>query len=141
MTMPSEDHNVSAPMASDTIAEAIRALVREELQQASLGLVLAKEQKSAEEEPTWQDGFWLLVLIANIALVVSLVPEQVWKNPVFDVPGKILPWVGGGTFVLGATWFRERLLAFSRRRAFKIVMACALVPLLILHVRFQIGRA
>lgn len=128
--MPSEGNKVSSPATpSDALIDAIRALVQEELGRSA-------PSQAAERRPTWQDGFWLLVLISNIVLLFGLIPDQWWKDPVLEIPSKILPWLGGGTFVLGATWFRDRLLAFSRSRTIKTAMACALVPLLLLHVPF-----
>ncbi len=130
--MASEDQKMSEQASpADAVSEAIRALVREELNRST-----SIRDATTGPKPTWQDGTWLLVLIVNVVLVVDLVPQQWWKNPVLEITGKVLPWLGGGTFVLGATWFRERLLAFSRKRSFKIAMACGFAPLLVLHLPF-----
>jgi hypothetical protein len=129
--MPSRGDSTSAPAKpSDALAEAILALVREELNRP------APASTPQEQRPTWRDGFWLLVVLANVVLFVSLVPKEWWSSPALEIPGKILPWIGGGTLVLGATWFRERLLALSRSRALKVSMVCAIVPLVLLQVRF-----
>lgn len=128
----SEDQKTSGQVSTaDAVSEAIRALVRDELNRST-----PTRDSALRQKPTWQDGMWLLLLIANVVLVVDLVPQQWWKNPILEITGKVLPWIGGGTFVLGATWFRERLLEFSRKRTFKVAMACGFVPLLMLHVRF-----
>jgi hypothetical protein len=130
--MPSQDRQDSTPTPpSEAIAEAIRAIVREELKHPA-----PVKQPSPAEDPSWQDAFWLLILIANVIFVVGLVPETWWKSPFLDIPSKVLPWIGGGTFVLGVTWFRERLVKFSRQRKFKAVMGVAFVPLLVLHIPF-----
>lgn len=117
------------PPPSAVLIDAIRALIREELKRPG-------PPGAEEQQPTWHDGFWLLILLVNIVLLVGLVPEQWWKHPALEVPGKLLPWLGGGTFVLGASWFRHRLLAFSGSWAIKIVLVCILLPLLLLHVPF-----
>jgi len=126
---PGGENASGPPTPSEALAEAIRALVREELQQPIPSTV-------AKQPPTWQDAVWLLILIVNIVLCVALIPERWLKDPALEMVGKVLPWLGGGTFVLGTTWFRDRLLAFSRSRRFKIAMASAIAPLVLLQIHF-----
>ena len=128
--MPSDDEKVpgSAP-PSEALVEAIRGLVREELKRPP-------PPPAAAQPPTWRDAFWLLVLVTDVVLFVGLLPEKGWNNPALEIIGKVLPWLGGGTFVLGATWFHDRLLAFSRSRASKMMLAYGFVPLLMFNVRF-----
>jgi hypothetical protein len=123
------DNAASPPTPSDTLVEALRELVREELKRPPPPTI-------HERPPTWRDGFWLLVFIVDVVLLVALIPETWWNDPALEIVGKILPALGGGTLILGATWFRERLLAFSRSRVFMVTMASALLPLVLLQVRF-----
>jgi hypothetical protein len=128
--MPSKSDKASRPPSpSAALVEAVRALVREELDRPAPPI-------TPVQSPTWRDGFWLLVFVVNVVFFVDLIPEKWSKHPALEMLGRILPWLGGGTFVLGATWFRERLLAFSRSRRFMVTMAAACVPLLLLQVRF-----
>src|SRR5215469_11446153 len=126
---PDGEKESGPPAASEALVEAIRALVREELQKP-LSPTIPKQP------PTWQDVVWLLVLVLNVVLFVALIPERWLKDPALAMVGKVLPWLGGGTFVLGTTWFQDRLLALSRSRRFKIVMASVMAPLVLLQVRF-----
>jgi hypothetical protein len=132
--MASKGHNASGPSTpSEALAEAIRALVREELNRPTPA---PAPTTTPEQRPTWRDGVWLLILVVNVVLFVALIPKEWWHSPELEMPGKILPWIGGGTFILGATWFREHLIAFTRSRALKMTMVCAIGPLVMLQVRF-----
>jgi hypothetical protein len=121
------DEPVKTASVADDLANAIRALVREELNQPPTG-------PPAQRPPKWKDAFWLLVLICDIVLFITLIPEDLWSSPLLEEIGKLLPWIGGGTFVLGTMWFRERLLEFSRGRGFKIITALAFFALFLLHL-------
>jgi hypothetical protein len=86
--------------------------------------------------PTWKDAAWLLVLIANLALLFPMLPVELRENPAFEFVGKLFPWIGGGIFVMGAAWFREWLLTLSRKRGFNIGQAIVLSVLLVLSIPF-----
>jgi hypothetical protein len=130
--MASEQQEIPDQVSSaEAVSKAIRALVREELNKST-----PVSDIKTGPKPTWQDGAWLLILIVNAVLLVDVVPQEWWKNPGLEITSKVLPWLGGGTFVLGATWFREHILALSRKRFFKITMACSLAPLLVFHLPF-----
>jgi hypothetical protein len=121
--MSGEEGKSNTP--AEALADAVRIVVRDELHKP--------EPTATDEKPTWRDARWLLILIANVVLIFDRIPEDVRKD--FEILDKVLPWVAGGAFVLGTTWYHDRFLALSRKTAFRYVMALALIPLALLHFR------
>lgn len=98
------------------LAEAVRELVQEELRQSPA----PPDQVIVTGAPTWQDAFWLLLVITNLVLLFSWVPKEWLQDPRVEFFAMLVPWLCSGLFFVGYAWFRQRLLAVSRRRAFKL---------------------
>ncbi len=115
------------PSAAVQLETAIRSLVREEL---------GKPQTQDEPEivPRASDAGWFLVVVTNSVLLLTLVPDEWFKDPRIEILGKLVPWLGSGLFLVGCTWFRDRFLQIGRQRAFKVGMVITLVVLSLIQL-------
>lgn len=102
--------------ASDRLSDAVREIVREALLQAPAG---APDEKKKAETPKPGDVLFLLLLLFNISLLIFALPDSIRGDPRLDLAMKLLPPVAGGLFVLFTSWYRERVLSWSRRKVFR----------------------
>jgi len=109
--------------AAEKLVEGLRELIRQELGNPAP----PPEQKP---EPSWQDKVWLVVLIANIALLISLTPSHWVKDPRLEFLRTLVPWLGGGILLIHSDWFRDRLMTLGRRRDYRLLQAALLLSLL-----------
>jgi hypothetical protein len=101
------------------IEESLRELVREEL-----------KGKPPPPVPDRRQIIWLCLCVANVALLLWLLPETIFKDRAENL-SKFVVWLGSSVFVSSFVWFREQLLGLTRSRVFKITLAVA-VPILML---------
>lgn len=125
-------------MAEDKLTEAVRELIRQELQ--------SPQETQAAVEPRISDAGWLLLTIADLVLLLSLVPARWFESPLAGVLEKLVPWLCSGLFLVGYTWFRDRLLIFTRTRYFKIALLSVFPLLLVSYtpvfaIRFMVEPA
>jgi hypothetical protein len=105
--------------SADDLIKNLRALIVEEVQKP------APPAGVQPDLPSWKDGLWLAVLVADAALLSYWIPEGA-KGP-FEFLKTLLPWLLGGTFVVLNNWFRDHLLSWSRRRLVRVFEVTFLV--------------
>jgi hypothetical protein len=109
------------------LEDAIRQIVREELNSPT------KIESSEASRPTWKDAFWLAIFVIDVGLLLWWIPGSLLKDEHLDFLTKLVPWLGSYLFVLGYSWFRERILVFSRTKLFKGTLIALLVLLIPLY--------
>lgn len=121
-------------LSMTSLDDSVRGVVRDELVRA--GVVQAPVRPAT---PTRTDLLLLVVLAADIALVLLVIPYA--NNSAVEKFLTVVQWVGTTVFVAAATWFQEKFLEFSRTKAFRVVAFGVLalllpqkVPLIPIHV-------
>ena len=126
---PSHDQSFDPSNSTPSIKleQAIREVVREEL-----GRPIQHER--VEPKPTLSDAVWWLLCVIDIGLLLWWIPETFFENRKVDFYIKAAAWVGSYLFLLSYAWFKDQILAFSRRRIFKSLIIGALVILFPVYV-------
>src|SRR5579885_420368 len=112
---------------SERLAEAVRALIREELGRPAV-------PPPPAEQPSWREAFWLLVFCGNVILILSRLPRGLFSGPAVELAEKLLPALLGSLFVIYLAWFRERLLLVSRLKRFHGLQLGLLAVLIFLNL-------
>jgi hypothetical protein len=107
--------DASPPSAIET---AIRDLVADQIKVSTAPG--AAPAVSVPAKP--RDALWLLLALTDLALLVLMIPADVLKDSRLDLFVKLTPWLATSLFALGAAWFKDWLVAFSRSpRLHKVV--------------------
>jgi len=69
-------------------------------------------------------GFWnvliLLLLTANVAFIVYLIPKEKIEGPHWDLLKDAIPVVGGGFFVVVASWYKDWTVRLCQSPIFRV---------------------
>lgn len=106
------------------LEEAIRELIRDELKQPA-------SQSTAP--PAWENVIWVGMIVANVVLLVTALPDRILKDTSFELASKLIGYAFGGVLLVYSGWAREKLLELSGVRWFQ---ACQIV----LFLGLMIGR-
>jgi len=101
--------------AAAKLAEAVRDMIRE-----TPGL--AEGTEDAANPGLW-NVFFLLLLIANLAFLIYLIPANWIEGPHWELLGNAIPAVGGSLFVIVASWYKNWTLRITQMLAFRISQA------------------
>jgi hypothetical protein len=71
-------------------------------------------------KPGFWNVFYLLLLTANLAFVVFLIPKSLVKDPHWDLLKEAIPVVGGSFFVVVASWYKDWTLRLCQMPLFRI---------------------
>ena len=112
--------------ASSKLEEALRELIREELQ--------SPQQPAERPKPVLVEILWVGVVIANLVLLIVQVSDAVPKDSAFDFAFKIVGSVSGGSLVVYASWAREELMRLARVRWFQATQIALLILLISLRI-------
>lgn len=104
--------------ASAKLAEAVRGIIRE----AGVSTGPARGMEDAANPGPW-NVFFLLLLIANLAFAIYLIPTKWMEGPHWELLGKAIPAVGGSFFVIIASWYKTWTLNVCRTPIFRISQA------------------
>jgi hypothetical protein len=104
------------------IEESLRELVREEL-----------KGKPPPPVPDRRQIIWLCLCVANVALLLWLLPETIFKDRAENL-SKFVLWLGSSVFVSSFVWFREQLLGLTQKRPFKIGLLVIFPILMLIYV-------
>jgi hypothetical protein len=66
------------------------------------------------------DALFLLLLTANLAFVIFLVPKEWIEGPHWDLLKEAMPVVGGGLFVLVASWYKDWTVRMCQSKVFRV---------------------
>ena len=110
--------------ASERLEEAVRDIVRD---------TLANPQKApdAHFKPTFSSVFWVCVAIANALLIVTQLPESLFKNTSFEVASQLLGYMFGGVLIFYSSWIRQRVVNLLDVRWFQASQIIVLVALVL----------
>jgi hypothetical protein len=107
------------PESGEVVIKGLRASVREEVRR----LNTPQPPPSAK----WPDVLWASVLLANLALLISIVPAEWLKDERWQLLIHIAPWIF--SVLLLADWFRAWMQAISQNRRWRFIQAIALMLL------------
>jgi hypothetical protein len=108
--------------AASKFADAARELIRAEMARP--------ERLPGITRPAWREVVWVTILVVDVALLVSQVPEAVLKNASFEFAAKIVGSIFGGTLLLYSSWVRERLIKLCAVRWFQATLLILLLVLI-----------
>jgi hypothetical protein len=109
--------NSTVDDASAKLAEAIREVIRE------TGGPTASQEAAGGATPSLANAFFLVLLIANLAFLISLVPSHWMEGPHWDLLKEAIPAIGGSLFVVTTSWYKDWTLRMCGRRSFRISQA------------------
>jgi hypothetical protein len=96
-------------------AEAVRGIIRD----AGINPGPAQDAEDGANPGVWNVVF-LLLLIANLAFAIYLIPSRWMEGPHWDLLGKAIPAVGGSLFVIVASWYKSWTLKICKSAIFRI---------------------
>lgn len=109
--------NSTVDEASAKLAEAIREIIRE------TGGPAAPQEATDAATPSLANAFFLVLLIANLAFIISLVPNHWMEGPHWELLKEAIPAIGGSLFVVTTSWYKEWTLRICRMHSFRITQA------------------
>ncbi|HTB13988.1 MAG TPA: hypothetical protein VK752_20575 [Bryobacteraceae bacterium] len=120
--MPDE---TDAKPPQERLAQAVRDLIQEELHRPA---------PKGEELPSFEKVLWIGVILANIVLLITQVPDQILKDTSFEFASKLIGYVFGGLLLVYSSWAREQIMKLVRVRWFQACQITLLILLLFLRV-------
>ncbi len=111
---------------AERLAQSIRDLIQEELPEGLRAAV-------SGPLPSWKDAIWVGVVVADAILLITQVPERIFKNTSFEFASNLVGYVFGGVLLVYSSWAREQIMKFIQIGWCRAALVSLLVLLLFLQ--------
>jgi hypothetical protein len=90
------------------------------------------ESQSDGGQATLKHVFLFVVVVANVALLISLIPTEILGSQKLSSLLKVVSWLGSSVFVLGFKWLRDWILKLTEKVVFEVSQAVLFLALVLL---------